>query len=123
MHRHTGEGGGRLEAGFTYGVEMINVIARISVKPESTEDFEAAVAAARAPFLADAGCLRYDLQRVVKSDGDYVLLESYDSQEALRRHSSMDEFAAFGEAIKTLVQGPPEITVLSPVGDQVGLAA
>ncbi|WP_346006824.1 putative quinol monooxygenase [Janibacter terrae] len=101
---------------------MINVIARISVQPESTDEFETAVATARASFLADEGCLRYDLQRVARSEGDYVLLEAYDSKDALRRHGAMDEFAAFGEAIGTLVQGPPEVTVLSPVGDQVGLA-
>ena len=42
---------------------MINVIATISVKPECTDDFEAAVATARTAFLADEGCLRSDLQR------------------------------------------------------------
>lgn len=101
---------------------MINVIARISVKPESTDAFEAAVATARPAFLADSGCLRYDLQRVAKSEGDYVFLEAYDSKEALARHGAMDEFAAFGKASADLVLGPPEVTVLRPVGDQVDLA-
>lgn len=100
---------------------MINVIARFSVKPESTDDFEAAVAAARTSFLADDGCLRYDLQRVSRSDGGYVLVEAYDSKESLGRHGSMDEFTAFGEAITNLVQSPPEVIVLKPVGDQVDL--
>jgi quinol monooxygenase YgiN len=101
---------------------MINVIARISVKPESTDAFEAAVATARTAFLADSGCLRYDLQRVAKSEGDYVFIEAYDSKDALRRHGEMAEFAAMGEATKTFVTGPPQVTVTSPVGDQVGLA-
>ncbi len=111
-----------LESGFRYAARMINVIARISVKPDSTQEFEAAVAAARGAFLSDVGCLRYDLQRVARSEGDYVLLEAYDSKDSLRRHGSMDEFAAFGAAIESLVQGPPEVIVLSPVGDQVDLA-
>ena len=101
---------------------MLNVIATISVKPECTTDFEAAVATARAAFLADEGCLRYDLQRVAKSEGDYVFIEAYDSKDALRRHGAMDEFAAMGEATKAFVLSPPIVTVMSPVGDQVGLA-
>lgn len=100
---------------------MFNVIATISVKPECTEDFEAAVATARAAFLTDKGCLRYDLQRVAKSEGDYVFIEAYDSKDALRRHGEMAEFAAMGEATKTYVTGPPRVTVTSPVGDQVDL--
>ena len=101
---------------------MLNVIATISVKPECTDEFEAAVATAREAFLADEGCLRYDLQRVAKSEGDYVFIEAYDSKDALRRHGAMEEFAAMGQATKTFVQGPPEVTVMTPVGDQVGLA-
>lgn len=102
---------------------MFNVIARISVKPESTDEFEAAVATARGAFLTDEGCLRYDLQRVAKSDGSYVLLECYDSKEALRRHGEMAEFAAFTEATKDLVLAAPEVIVLTPVGEQVALAS
>lgn len=101
---------------------MLNVIATISVKPECTDEFEAAVATAREAFLADEGCLRYDLQRAAKSEGDYVFIEAYDSKDALRRHGAMEEFAAMGQATKTFVQGPPEVTVMTPVGDQVGLA-
>lgn len=101
---------------------MLNVIATISVKPECTDEFEAAVATAREAFLADEGCLRYDLQRVAKSEGDYVFIEAYDSKDALRRHGAMEEFAAMGQATKTFVTGPPQVTVMSPVGDQVDLA-
>ena len=101
---------------------MINVVARISAKPESTDAIEAAVAAARGTFLADEGCLRYDLQRVAKSEGEYILLEAYDSTEALKRHGEMDAFADFSQAVAPHLLAQPEVIVLSPVGDQVDLA-
>lgn len=97
---------------------MINVTATVSVREDRTTEFEAAVAAARPGMLADSGCLRWDLQRVSRSTTDYVLLETYADGEALKRHGSAPEFAAFGEALKDLVTGPPTITVLKPVGAQ-----
>lgn len=102
---------------------MINVIARVAVKDGSAQEFEAAAAAVRPAFLSDSGCLRFDLQRQIKVEGGYVLLESYDSEEALRRHSQMEEFAAFGAAMADLIEGKPEITLLSPVGEQVDLVS
>jgi len=97
---------------------MINVTAAVSVREDRTEQFEQAVAAARPGMLADEGCLRWDLQRVSGSQTDYVLLEAYADGDALRRHGSSAEFAAFGETLKGLVTGAPTIVVLKPVGEQ-----
>jgi len=98
---------------------MINVTAAVTVREDRTADFEAAVAAARPAMLVDEGCTRWDLQRVSGSKVDYVLLEEYADGEALRRHGSSTEFAMFGEVLKDLVAGPPVISVLRPVGEQV----
>lgn len=97
---------------------MINVTAAVSVREDRTADFEQAVADARPGMLADEGCLRWDLQRVSGSQTDYVLLEAYADGDALRRHGSSAEFAAFGEVLKDLVAGAPAISVLKPVGEQ-----
>jgi len=101
---------------------MINVTAAVSVREDRTADFEQAVADARPGMLADPGCLRWDLQRVSRSDTDYVLLEAYADGEALKRHGSSEEFAAFGQVLQDLVTGAPVITVLKPVGEQAGAA-
>ena len=101
---------------------MINVVARFVVKEDRAPEFEVAVATARAAYLSDEGCLRFDLQRQLKSTEIYVLLESYADKDALRRHSEMKEFAEFRAATADLTEGPAEVTLLSPVGEQIALA-
>ena len=101
---------------------MINIIARFIVKNDCAQEFEAAVATARKAYLTDEGCLRFDLQRQLKSETVYVLLEAYTDKDALRRHSEMPEFAEFRAATADLIEGPAEVTLLSPVGEQVDLA-
>ncbi|MBA4608024.1 antibiotic biosynthesis monooxygenase [Aeromicrobium sp. Marseille-Q0843] len=98
---------------------MINVTAAVTVREDRTAEFEQAVAAARPGMLVDEGCTRWDLQRVSGSEVDYVLIEEYADGDALRRHGSSAEFATFGEVLKDLVAGPPVISVLRPVGEQI----
>ena len=98
---------------------MINVVATVKVREESTAEFEQIVAGFRPRMLADSGCLRYDLQRVQNAPGTYVLLESYDSSEALQRHGASAEFTEFGAAIGAFLLGKPELTFLDPVGEQL----
>ncbi len=97
---------------------MINLTASFTVRADRTSEFEAAVAQARPAMLADVGCLRYDLQRVSKSETEYVLLEAYDSGEALQRHGQLDAFRELGDALKDVLAGAPVITILKPVGEQ-----
>ncbi|MTD59382.1 putative quinol monooxygenase [Amycolatopsis pithecellobii] len=97
---------------------MINVIAALSVREGQTAAFESAVAKARPEMLADRGCLRYDLQRSSERESDYVLLEAYDSSEAIRRHRELRAYREFGEVVGSLLTAEPVIWVLEPVGDQ-----
>ncbi|WP_293785479.1 putative quinol monooxygenase [uncultured Aeromicrobium sp.] len=98
---------------------MINVTATFTVREGQNEAFELAIAAARPHMLADEGCLRYDLQRVHRSESDYVLLGSYDSGDAIRRHGELEAFAALNREVGGLLAAAPVITVLKPVGEQV----
>ena len=98
---------------------MINVTAQFTVREDRTEDFEKAIAEARPHMLADEGCLRYDLQQVHKSDTEYVLLEAYDSGDALRRHGELPAFKDMGRALADLLAAEPVVTVMKPVGEQI----
>ena len=102
---------------------MINVTAAFTVKEGRSEEFEALVASVRGTYLADEGCLRFDLQRDRKVETEYVLLEAYDSIDALRRHGAMPRFAEFGAAAADLLVGEPRVSLLVPVGDQVDLVS
>ena len=97
---------------------MINVIASLSVHEGQTAAFESAIAEARPEMLADPGCLRYDLQRSTRGEPDYVLLEAYDSNEAIRRHRELPAYRDLGEAVGGLLVAEPVVWVLEPVGDQ-----
>ena len=101
---------------------IVNVIARFAVRPDSLQSFEDAIAHARPEMLADPGCLRYDLQRVRKSDSAYVLLEAYDSSDALRRHGELEAFRKLGVALADLLLAKPDVLILDPVGHQVARA-
>lgn len=98
---------------------MINVTAQFTVREDKIAEFELAIAEARPHMLADEGCLRYDLQRVNKSENEYVLLEAYDSGDAIRRHGELDAFKDMGRALADLVAAEPVVTVMKPVGEQV----
>ena len=101
---------------------MINVTATFTVLEGRAAEFEAAIADARTGMLADPGCLRYDLQRVSRSETGYVLLETYDSSEAIRRHGELDAFRVLSKALKDLLAEEPIVAILKPVGEQAVLA-
>lgn len=101
---------------------MINVTAAITVKPGQGPALEAAFAAARPETLQEPGCLRYDLQRLRRSDDRYLVLEAWESPAALKEHGSTERFAEFGRSLAEIVASAPDVTVYEPVGEQVALA-
>ncbi|PJJ57177.1 quinol monooxygenase YgiN [Mumia flava] len=96
----------------------LNVVALLTTKPGSGPALEQAIAEVRSAMLAHDGCLRYDLQRRRKSETEYVMIEAYETTDALRAHGSSDEFVALSAALGELLAAPPEVIVLDPVGDQ-----
>lgn len=100
----------------------INVVAALTVKPGRGAEFEAALASARAQVILNPACRRYDLQRVRRSEQDYIMLETWDSPAALTEHGASEVFKSFGEQVADLLAGAPTVAVHEPVGEQVPLA-
>lgn len=96
----------------------INMIAELSIKPGMASQFEAAFVATRSTYVADPGCLRFDLQRVKGRPNDYVVIESYTSEEALQRHDEIKSSNGFALALQKLVVTRPVVTTLAPIGRQ-----
>ena len=101
----------------------INVVATLTVTPGSGPAFEEAVAAARAEILANPACLRYDLQRQRRSETDYIMLESWESTDALKAHGQSEAFGRLGAQLAQLVAASPVVSVYDPIGEQVALEA
>ncbi|MDO5633057.1 MAG: antibiotic biosynthesis monooxygenase family protein [Paracoccus sp. (in: a-proteobacteria)] len=58
---------------------MIREIAALTIAPETTVAFEAAMAKARPIFLAAKGCHAMRLDRVIETPGQYRLVVEWDS--------------------------------------------
>lgn len=97
---------------------MINVVAKFAVVSGSEQTFEDTISEFRGKYMADPGCLRFDLQKHAKAEGAYVLLETYDSGDALRRHGESDDYREFSARMKDLLAQKPEVDILRPVGEQ-----
>lgn len=101
----------------------INASVSFTINEGTNEQFEVAFAETRAAFLADAGCLRYDLQKVRSSEVEYVLFETYDSKEAIETHNANPSIRTLGRALKGSLLSGPHILILDPAGEQVALAS
>ncbi len=100
---------------------VLHAAVGFTIHEGTNEQFESAFAQARTEFLKDEGCLRYDLQKVRGSDVEYVLLETYESDEAVERHNANPALRTLGRALKGSLKSGPDIRILEPAGEQVPL--
>jgi quinol monooxygenase YgiN len=96
---------------------MIAVIAKLTVKEGSEEEFKAAGAEMVAAVSAnEAGrALHYTLAQNPKAPQEFFFLELYADDAAMGDHSKTPHMAAFGGKIGGLLAGRPEITRLDAV--------
>ena len=94
---------------------MIAVIAKLNVAAGKEADFEKVM-------LELAGEVRKNepenqLYTLCKdADGNYLMLELYETEEALAAHGQSEHFKASGPKFKGLMGGPPDIQRLQVIG-------
>jgi quinol monooxygenase YgiN len=93
----------------------ITVIAKLKVKAGSESDFEAAARDMIAKVAGEAGTMSYILHKDVRNPTNFVYYEVYQDQASLDAHGKTDHMKAFGGKIGALLDGRPEITVLSEI--------
>jgi quinol monooxygenase YgiN len=99
---------------------VIRVVAVITAKPGRREDLLELFRANRPTVLAEAGCLEY--QSVVDADWSpakygpdvFVVIETWETAEALKAHSVAPHMVAYGQNTKALI-ADRAIHVLSPI--------
>jgi len=91
----------------------IPVIATLHATEENRDELLAAVCRAVPGVLQEDGCLQYAPHTVGKDR--VVLVESWESPEALRAHGESPGMADFRAATAHLVTKPTEIVVARPV--------
>ena len=93
---------------------MIGVIAKLNVKEGCEAQFEEVMLnLADAVNANEPGCIMYQLCK--DPDGNYVVMEMYQDEEAMTAHGQSEHFKASGAGFKGIMGGPPEITRMAAV--------
>ncbi len=91
----------------------IGVIAKLAIRPDAEAEFEKTFAELAAKVQAnEPGCKFYQLFKSREGQGQYVVLEHYESQEAFEAHGKSEHFRAAQPALGKCVAGPPSLTML-----------
>lgn len=94
---------------------MLAIIARLNVAEGKEAEFEKHMLGLADQVRAnEPGNSLYELCR--DGDGNYLVLELYQDEEALAAHGQSEHFKAAGAGFRGLMAGPPEITRLNVIG-------
>lgn len=101
--------------------EHVVLIASLPIAEGKVEEAVSALnRCATAVHQEEEGVLRYALHRDTANPNRLVMIEVYDDQAALEAHGKTPHLQELMGALKGLLDGRPEMSVLSPIpaGDQ-----
>ena len=94
---------------------MIGVIARLTIKPGTNDDFEATMKELQAKVRADEpGNKLYALHKTADANV-YVMLERYDDDAALATHRAAPHFKELGRKLGDYLAGRPDVQVIQEI--------
>jgi quinol monooxygenase YgiN len=88
------------------------VVATITPKADQVDAVREAVLAAVPKVHAEPGC---ELYAVHEGDGSFVMVERWESPEALKVHGRAEALTTLGGAIADKLAAPPDVRRLAPV--------
>lgn len=94
---------------------MIVITAFMKAKEGNADDLEKTVKAFAPRFLKDPGCVVYQVHRRVDNLNQFFFYEKYESDEALKLHSSAPHFKEMFTAIKPFLDGKTEIAMYKEI--------
>lgn len=92
--------------------DEVRVVAVLRAREGAGGELLAAWPALAEQVRAEAGCLAYDLHRVLGDDDRFVVLERWASLDALARHGASPHMQEFGARSATVLAAPAEVLVL-----------
>jgi quinol monooxygenase YgiN len=93
---------------------MIYVVATTQVKPESRDAYLAGAKACIAETQKEAGCIYYDSHASVNDPNRFVVVERWESREALDAHSRSAHMKVWRELSNPLKASPTAIEIITP---------
>ena len=91
------------------------VVATFQTHPEKADQAKEAFTAVIEATHAEEGCRSYALHQVKDDPAHFVLVERWDSQEALDAHFTKPYVAALGAQAADLLAAPPQILFCNPL--------
>jgi len=88
------------------------VVATITPKADQVDAVREAILAAVPQVHAEPGCELYALH---EGDGSFVMVERWESPEALKVHGRAEALTTLGGAIADKLAAPPDVRRLAPV--------
>ncbi len=94
--------------------QRFTMIAKLTVKDGEAEKFIAAFAEAVELVRKEPGCARYELNQINGEKNSFVVYERWKGLDALKAHLAAAHTKKLLETVGPLLEGEPEIVVLTP---------
>lgn len=88
---------------------MVVVVGRVRTDAEKREQLIGIGQAVAAASRAEAGCIGYRLYEDSETANDFVFVEEWEDEAALRRHFATPHIAEFMKAIPATIIAPPDV--------------
>jgi quinol monooxygenase YgiN len=88
---------------------MIVVVGRVRTDADKRGDLIRVGQAVAAASRAESGCLGYRLYEDTETENDFVFVEEWESDEALKRHFATSHIDEFMRAIPKTLVAPPDV--------------
>ena len=97
---------------------MITIFAKLQAAEGKEDEFRSAIETMVAAVSEnEPDVMKYALHEVDGSPGAFILHEVYANDEALKAHGQTDHMKAFGQTLKGLSGGRPEISRVTEITD------
>jgi quinol monooxygenase YgiN len=88
---------------------MIVVVGRVQTDAGKRAELVRIGQAVAAASRLEPGCISYRVYQDTESEDEFVFVEEWDSDEALRRHFATSHIAVFLQAIPATIIAPPDV--------------
>ncbi len=88
---------------------MIVISAMLKAAEGKGDDLEREFQKLAPKVLKDPGVIAYAVHRSLREPSRFLVYEKYETEEALKVHSSTPHFREFSRAIASMLEGRPEI--------------
>jgi len=89
---------------------VVGIVATMKVQAGKEAEFEKVFKDLQGKVKAnEPGCLQYDLCKLKSDPQTYIIMEQYESQEAVDKHGKSEHFQAAFPALGATLDGAPDL--------------